>query len=243
MSNNVSMDKLVLQICSSINPSLDDNSKVLYLYKVLLKYFVKNTDIVINILKSSNKYDIYKKNDWKKSFSSLFDVLFNKCLDKLHLNKNINVDDIFDSIVIEFKSKYKNGKYINEEYVSDKFEILFIDSFKCNNGIISFNKLNYKDQLYFIYSYINYIFKDVSDDECFNNVVFDDLEGIDNIIKMYPIRMVYDGSYTILFCINNGLDNIYYSYNLNSNIFKKIDKEKFSLLQKGNIIAENVNKY
>ena len=63
MNNNVSMDKLILQICSSINPSLDDNSKILYLYKVLLKYFVKNTELVINILKSSNKYDSYKKND------------------------------------------------------------------------------------------------------------------------------------------------------------------------------------
>ncbi len=236
-NSNVTLDQLVNEITSSIDTSLDKVNQVRTLYVDLLKYIVNNMDIIINVLYKLNKYDNFDSNEWSLALKKIYEVILNKCLIKLDINDKALVDTSFDYLVSEFNNKYKNGGYVNEKYIASKFEVLFNKTFNCNNGDTKFNKMNYRNQLLFINSFINFIFKDIKDKECYSNVIFDDIEGINNIIKIHSIRMVYDGSYELLFKIFNGDEPIYYSFNLTSNIFKSIDYDRYISLINSNIKA------
>ena len=236
--DNITLDQLVDEITSSIDTSLDKVNQVRTLYVELLKYIANNMDIVIDVLYKLNKYDNFDVDEWSLALKKIYEVILNKCLIKLDIKDKSLVDTSFDYLVRESNNKYKNGGYVNERYVASKFEVLFNQTFNCNNGVTTFNRMNYKNQILFINSFINFIFKDIKDEECFSNVIFDDIKGINNIIKIYSIRMVYDGSYELLFKIFNGDEPIYYSYNLTSNHFKSIDYDRYMNLINSNIKAQ-----
>ena len=159
--DNITLDQLVDEISSSIDTSLDKVNQVRTLYVELLKYIANNMDIVIDVLYKLNKYDNFDVNEWSIALKKIYEVILNKCLIKLNISDKSLVDSSCDYLVSESNNKYKNGGYVNEKYIASKFETIFNKTFNCNNGITSFNRMNYKNQLLFINSFINFIFKDI----------------------------------------------------------------------------------
>ena len=135
-----------------------------------------------------------------------------------------------------FPSYDENG-LINQNYISKKLEVVFSYIFGCNEEIREFNKLSYNEQIAIINIVIPLIFTDVKDKNCMEDKRSKCMACIYNIIRTYTLRMLNDGSYELLFEIDNSDSPMYYTYNLNSNKFKKVTQTKMYFLARNNIIC------
>ena len=151
----------------------------------------------------------------------------------LNNKEKIKYIDSFNNKILSLCSLFIDKDYlpnsgnniINGKYISKKFYLLFDYILDCNEEVSYFNKLSHLEQTDFIIKILKLIFSDDSD-------IFD-------IIKIYTYRMLNDGSYELIFEINNYDLKDYYSYNLTSNKFKKINKDRFEYINSRNIINNN----
>ena len=111
-NSNITLDTLIEQITSSVEPSWDALKKIRYVYIELGKYLEKNTDFFMTVmhkvkkeheLKPEEVERIYNDNledgsrkDWNRVICRSAAILLSKCLDKLNIENKIIYTTSFD---------------------------------------------------------------------------------------------------------------------------------------------------
>jgi hypothetical protein len=178
----------------------------------------------------SNSYILEEHDSFIRNIYNLIRIMSHHTLNNKEKVKYI---DSFNNKLLSLCSLFIDKDYlpnsgnnvINGKYISKKFYLLFDYILDCNEEVSYFNKLSHLEQTDFIIKILKLIFSDDSD-------IFD-------IINIYTYRMLNDGSYELIFEINNYDLKDYYSYNLTSNKFKKINKDRFEFINSRNIINNN----
>lgn len=134
----------------------------------------------------------------------------------------------------EYLPHYDENGVVNQNYISKKLQTIFKYAFSCNDEVTDFNRLSYNEQIAIIRLFIPIIFGDISEKNTYekgsNPPIF-------NVIRTYTYRMKSDGSYELVFEIDNHDVKDYYTYNLSSNKFKRITQTKFWFTAVNNIIC------
>ena len=134
----------------------------------------------------------------------------------------------------EYLPHYDENGVVNQNYISKKLQTIFKYAFSCNDEVTDFNRLSYNEQIAIIRLFIPIIFGDISEKNTYekgsNPPIF-------NVIRTYTYRMKSDGSYELVFEIDNHDVKDYYTYNLSSNKFKRITQTKFYFTAVNNIIC------
>ncbi len=124
-----------------------------------------------------------------------------------------------------------------QTYIAKKFEKVFSLIFDCNNGTNSFSELSYSEQVAIIRIVLPIIFNDIKDKDCLYNRRSACMSCIYNIIRTYTLKIKEDGTYRIIFEIDNSGDPVYFDYNPSGNKLKPITQTKFYFLVKNNIVC------
>ena len=134
----------------------------------------------------------------------------------------------------EYLPNHSEDGLIKQNYISKKLETIFKYVFSCNEEITDFNKLAYNEQITLIRLFIPIVFGDINLNDCYKKT---SNPPIYNIIRTYTYRMMNDGSYELVFEIDNNDVKDYYTYNLSSNKFKRITQTRFYFTAIRNIIC------
>ena len=122
--------------------------------------------------------------------------------------------------------------YLNNSYIANKFQKLFVKVFSCNQEITDFNKMGYSEQVVIIKKIIEYFFPEITKANSNNFIDYNEkYSPVANRIHIYPIKSKSTGEYSIVFNIigESRYDDYYFLYDLKNNTFGVCDIFDISL--------------
>ncbi len=192
----------------------------------------------------------FSYNKWSKKVKSNFiydrDYEFENIimlLDKLNAlvnyingkNKNGNLSSLFSSLSYHFINP--NHLYINNildsgklsnDYIANKFNLMFSRVFSCNDTITQFNRMSYSEQVVILKEVLGIIFPEITVANSGMIAEYDHkFSPVLNRIQLFPIKNNTNGEYAMVFAILGEPDKeeneYYFFYDLKTNEFKVCD--------------------
>lgn len=150
-------------------------------------------------------------------------------------NKNSNLRSLFNSLCTHFvdgKDLYINNisedGRLSNEFIANKFSIMFKRVFGCNEEVTSFNNMSYSEQVVIIKEILPLILPDITYENSKMIKGYDNrFSPVLNRVHIFPIKHNETGEYAIVFGILGDTDleenDFYYFYDLKTNTFKICD--------------------